>query len=158
MAEPMADLTTLTALSPRETVADALYRCVLGIDSNNQEMFESACLKNEGMTVIAGPFTIEGWTAISEFFVKAFALVTTHITSNIRIELKDGADTASMTAHTLAYHVRLEDALKPEDTSYTASCLNFIDLVKDSNDGLWKIKKWEIKILWTTGDRAVLHG
>lgn len=154
----MADLVTLTALSPREAVADALYRCVLGIDSNNRDLFESGCLKNESMIVVAGPFTIEGWTAISDFFLKLFGLVTTHITSNIRIELKDGADTASMTAHAIAYHVSPDDALKLEDTSYTASCLYFIDLVKDSNNGLWKIKKWEIKILWTTGDRAVLHG
>ena len=154
----MADLATLTALSPREAVADALHRCVLGIDSNNRDLFESGCLKNESMTVVAAPITIEGWTAISEFFLKVFVLVTTHVISNIRIELKDSADTASMTAHAVAYHVRPDDALKPEDTSYTASCLYFIDLVKDSNDGLWKIKKWEIKILWTTGDRAVLYG
>lgn len=154
----MADPVTLTALTPREAIADALHRCVLGIDSNNRDLFESGCSKNESMTVIAGPITIEGWTEISEFFQRLFILVTTHITSNIRIEVKDGADTASMTAHAVAYHVRPEDALKLEDTSYTASCLYFIDLVKDSKDGLWKIKKWEIKILWTTGDRAVLHG
>lgn len=154
----MADQVTLTALNPREAVADALHRCILGIDSNNRDLFESACLKDESMTVVAGPITIEGWTAISEFFLKVFDLVTTHVTSNIRIELKDGADTASMTAHALAYHVRPDDALKPENTSYTASCLYFIDLVKDSNDSLWKIKKWELKIQWTTGDRAILYG
>ncbi len=154
----MADSVTLTALSPREAVADALHRCVLGIDSNNRDLFESGCLKNESMTVVAGPITIEGWIAISEFFLKVFVLVTTHVISNIRIELKDDADTASMTAHGVACHVRPDDALKPEDTSYTASCLYFIDLVKDSNDGLWKIKKWEIKVQWITGDRAVLHG
>ncbi|RYO76445.1 hypothetical protein DL764_010293 [Monosporascus ibericus] len=154
----MADPVTLTALTPREAVADALHRCLLGIDSNNRDLFESGCLKNESMTVVAGPITLEGWTAISEFFLKLSVLVTTHVTSNIRIELKDGADTASMTAHALAYHVRPDDALKPQDTSYTASSLYSVDLVKDSNDGLWKIKKWEIKILWTTGDRAVLSG
>ncbi|KAF2466527.1 uncharacterized protein BDR25DRAFT_306065 [Lindgomyces ingoldianus] len=154
----MADLVTLTALSPREAVADALHRCILGIDTNNRGLFESACLTNESMTVVAGPITLEGWTAISDFFLKVFVLVTTHITSNIRIELKDGADTAFMTAHAISYHVRPDDALKPEDTSYTASSLYFIDLVKDSSDGLWKIKKWEIKVQWTTGDRAVVHG
>lgn len=154
----MADPATLIALSPREAVADALHRCALGIDSNNRDLFESGCLKNESMTIIAGPITIEGWTAISEFFLKVFVLVTTHVISNIRVELKDGSDTASMTANALAYHVRPDDALKPEDTSYTSSCLYFIDLVKDSNDGLWKIKKWELKVQWTTGDRAVLYG
>jgi hypothetical protein len=154
----MADQVTLTGLSPREAVADALHRCVLGIDTNNQDLFGSGCLKNESMSIIAGPYTIEGWTAISDFFQKVFVLETTHVISNIRIELKDGADTASMTAHALSYHIRPEDAFKPEDTSYTASSLYSIDLVKDSSDGLWKIKKWDMKILWTTGDKAVLHG
>jgi hypothetical protein len=146
----MADLATSTALSPRDAV--------FGIDSNNQDLFESACLKSASMSVVAGPITIEGWTAVSEFFRRLFALVTTHAISNVRVELEDGADTASVTANAISYHVRPGEALQPEDTSYTASCLYFIDLVKDSNDGLWKIKTWEIKMLWTTGDRAVLHG
>jgi len=154
----MTDHVALTALNPREAVADALYRCVAGIDSNDLDLFGSACLKNESMTVVAGPINIEGWAAINNFFSRLFVLVTTHITSNIRIEVKDGANTAFMTANALSYHVRPDDALKHEDTSYTASSLYYIDLIKDSSDGLWKIKKWEIRVLWTTGDRAVLHG
>jgi hypothetical protein len=110
------------------------------------------------MIFIGGGFTIEGWTAVKGLFDRAFGLVTTHITSNIRVELKDGGDTASLTAHAISYHVRPEDALKLEDTSYTAGSLYSIDLVKDGDDGLWKIKKWVIQVLWTTGDRAVLHG
>jgi hypothetical protein len=154
----MADKVTLTSLTPREAVADALHRCLLGIDSNDKALFESGCLTNETMTVIAGPMTIDGWTAINKFFARVFALVTTHITSNIRVELEDGADTASMTAHALSYHVRQEDALKTEDTSYTASSLYCIDLVRDGKDGMWRIKKWNIRIQWTTGDIKVLHG
>jgi hypothetical protein len=154
----MADAVTLTALTPREAIADALHRCVLGIDTNNQDLFESGCLKNESMALVAGPIAIDGWTAINEFFQRVFVLVTSHVISNIRIEVEDGADTASMTAHAISYHVRPDDALKPEDTSYTASSLYSIELVKDTDDGLWKIKKWEMKILWTTGDIAVLHG
>jgi hypothetical protein len=154
----MADAVTLTALSPREAIADALHRCVLGIDTNNQDLFGSGCLKNESMAIVAGPIALDGWTAISEFFQRVFVLVTTHVISNIRIEVEDGADTASMTAHAISYHIRPDDALKPEDTSYTASSLYSIDLVNDTDDGLWKIKKWEMKILWTTGDISVLHG
>jgi hypothetical protein len=148
----------LTALTPREAIADALHRCILGIDSNNQSLFESACLKNENMTIVAGPYNIEGWNAIKDFFQRVFVLITTHNISNVRIEVEDGAHTAFMTAHAISYHVRPEDAMKPEDTSYTASSLYEIDLVKDSGDGLWKIKKWKMNMLWTTGDKAVLHG
>lgn len=154
----MADQIKLTGLTPREAVADALHRCVHGIDTNDQTLFASGCVQDSSMLVVAGPVTLEGWTAINGYFQRVFNLVTTHIVSNIRIELKDGADTAHMTAHALSYHVRPDDALKKEDTSYTSSCLYDIDLVKDGNDGLWKIKRWELKIQWTTGDIKVLHG
>jgi hypothetical protein len=153
----MANTITPTALTPREAVADALHRCVLGIDTNDQDLFASACLTTGDMSVVAGPITLEGWTAIKDFFLRVFVLITTHITSNIRVELKDGADTANMTAHAMSYHVRPEGAFKNEDTSYTASSLYDIDLVRDGTDGLWKIRKWDIKVLWTTGDRAVLY-
>ena len=155
----MATSTTLTALNPREAIADALHRCVLGMDNKDRELFESACVKDDSMTITAGPIQLEGWAAINDFFGILSGVTTTHITSNIRIEVEDSAaNTASMTAHAIAYHVRPEDALKPEDTSYTASNLYFIDLIKDSNDGLWKIKKWVFKVLWTTGHRSVLYG
>ena len=84
--------------------------------------------------------------------------MTTHTISNIRIQLEDGADTASMTAHAMAYHIRSEDAFKSEDTSYTASNLYDIELVRDKGDGLWKIKRWEIRMMWTVGDRGVIYG
>lgn len=154
----MAQSEIPTPLSPREAVADALHRCILGLDTNDRDLFESACVKDESATVIAGPDTIQGWSAINETMSKVFQLVTTHFITNIRVELKDAANTAFMTAHAIAYHVRPEDAYKPEDTSYTAGCLYFIDLVKNDSDGLWKIKKWVIKIQWTSGDIAVLHG
>ena len=154
----MADMISLISLSPQEAVADALHRCVLGLDSDDRDLFESACLTNESMIFIGGGFALEGWTAIKEVFERVFTLITTHLISNIRVQLKDGQDTAFLTAHAISYHIRPDDALKQEDTSYTAGSLYSIDLVRDGNDGLWKIKRWEIKVLWTTGDKAVLHG
>ncbi|KAJ5143310.1 uncharacterized protein N7515_002097 [Penicillium bovifimosum] len=151
----MTDKVTLT---PREAVVDAFHRCLQGIDNNDHALFESACLTNETMAIVAGSTTLDGWTAINEFFERLFALVTSHMTSNIRVQMEDGADTASLTAHALAHHIRPEDAFKAEDTSYTASSLYFLNLVRDGRDGLWKIKKWEIKAQWTTGDINILHG
>lgn len=153
----MVILASPTALPPREAVADALHRCVLGIDSNDWALFESACLNNEEMVWIGGGFEIVGWTAIKELFQRLFVMVTTHAISNIRVKLEDGKREASLTAHAISYHVRPEDAFKSEDTSYTASSLYTIGLVMGEGDGLWKIRKWEAKVLWTTGDREVLH-
>jgi hypothetical protein len=151
----MADHVALNSLSPREAVADALHRCILGIDSNDQSLFDSACLNDERLNIVIGTTNLEGWTMVNAFFQKLLTLVTTHIVTNVRIQLVDEA-TASLTAHAIAYHIRPEDAFKPEDTSYTASNLYDLDLVKD-NDGLWKIKKWVIKALWTTGDVKVVQ-
>ena len=158
LAAAMASAANLTGLSAREAVADALYRCVLGMDSNNRSLFESACLKGEDMVVVAGSIPLHGWAAIDAMMDRVFAIVTTHTVSNIRVEVKgDDADTAQITAHAISHHVREEDATKLEDTSYTASSLYDIELVK-VEAGLWKMKTWLIRVLWTVGDPAVLHG
>lgn len=153
----MTQPTTLAGLSPREAVADAIHRCVLGLDNNDRALFESAMVKDEATSVTAGPRVLQGWNAINDEFVKVFSLVTTHYITNIRVNLEEDANTASMTTHATAYHIRSDEAYKPEDTSYTAGCLYFIDLVKDEADNLWKIKKWVIQVQWTTGDIAVVH-
>jgi hypothetical protein len=148
---------SLPSLTPREAIADALTRCVLGFDTNSRTLFESACLKDETMTIAIGPTVVQGWTAISAFVDRVFEIITTHVISNVRIAVEDGADTATLSAHAISYHVRPEDALKVEDTSYTAGSLYDIKLVRNADDGLWKIKRWGIEILWTVGDRAVLE-
>jgi hypothetical protein len=156
--------TRLPNLSPREAVADTLYRLTLGLDSNNRALVESACLKTPAMTFTYGPLgnqqTVTGWDAISPMFDRVFSLVTTHTVSNVRVELEndDDATTAHMTAHVISYHVREEEAFVAADTSYTASSLYDIELVKDGDDSeLWKMKTWGARILWTTGDIKVLH-
>ena len=58
---------TLSNLSPHEAIADALHRCVLGIDTKNHDLFASACVTDESMVLIAGPTTLTGWTAGTTF-------------------------------------------------------------------------------------------
>lgn len=50
----------LSGLSGRDAVGDALSRAILGIDSNDRSLFESACLTDADMTVIGGGYKIEG--------------------------------------------------------------------------------------------------
>ncbi|CAN9153522.1 unnamed protein product [Alternaria alternata] len=159
----MAAKAHLSNLTTREAIADTLHRCILGLDSNNRSMMESACLKTPEMTFVYGPSgnqaTLAGWDAINPMFDRVFGLITTHTASNIRIELEEeNASTARMTAHVISYHVRGEEAFVGADTSYTASSLYDIEVFKDSNDqGLWKIKTWKATMLWTTGDIKALH-
>lgn len=154
----MAAITSLPNLTPREGVIDAIHRCFTGMDTNDHELYESACLQDESMTVVIGPTTVQGWKAIREFSEKVFHIVTSHAITNIRVALEDGAETASVTASAMAFHLRPAEAFTPEDTSYTSASVYRFEVVKDSKDGLWKIKRWEFQVLWTVGDPTVMHG
>jgi hypothetical protein len=153
----------LPNLTPHESITDTLHRLTLGLDTNNPLLVESACLKTPALTFTYGPLgsqeTVTGWDAIAPMFDRVFRLVTTHTVSNVRVDLEnEAATTARMTAHVVSYHVREQEAFVAADTSYTASSLYDIDVVKDEEDsGLWKIKTWNARILWTTGDIKVLH-
>ena len=81
--------------------------------------------------------------------------------SNVRVNVHDEGDQgkAKLTCSALAQHIRpgKEFQVSHED-KYTTGGLYFCDLVKVDVDGLWKIKDWEARILWTEGNRKVITG
>ena len=153
----------LPNLTTHQSITDTLHRLTLGLDSNDRALVESACHKTPKMTFTYGPLgaqqTVTGFDAINSLFDRVFSLVTTHTVSNVRIEAEsENATFARMTAHVISYHVREEEAFVAADTSYTASSLYDMQLLKDEDDeGLWKITTWNARMLWTTGDIKVLH-
>ncbi|KAI4666727.1 uncharacterized protein J4E79_002767 [Alternaria viburni] len=153
----------LPNLTTHQSITDTLHRLTLGLDSNNRALVESACHKAPEMTFTYGPLgaqqTVTGFDAINPLFDRVFSLVTTHTVSNVRIEAEsENVTSARMTAHVISYHVREEEAFVAADTSYTASSLYDMRLLKDKDDGgLWKITTWKARMLWTTGDIKVLH-
>lgn len=158
-SQNMSHSVSLASLSPREAVADALYRCVVGMDDNNPAMFESSFMKGKDTSFSINDKAVEGTDAITAYiYNKIMPLHTTHFITNIRVDLKDGADTAYMTASALAYHYKAEDAFKSEDKSYVTAGLYYIDLVKDDDDNLWKIKTFKVKLNWTNGQASVISG
>ena len=143
-------------LSPREEVADTLHTCILGLDTNDRDLFSSAFLHSPETSLTGGGHTLTGIDNILTFFERAFAVVTTHFITNIRVDFPDGKEgEADLTCHAIAYHIRPEEAMSREDTSHTAGCLYELGFVKA--EGSWKIKRWNIKTQWTTGDIKVLH-
>lgn len=156
----MAYPITIKGLTPREAVADALHRSMLGFDTNERSLLESAFVKDEDTSIVLDKEVVQGWTAMEARIGGIFALVSTHVISNVRVVLEDNdhPQAASMTAHAIAYHIRPDEVFTPEDSSYTNGTLYSMNLVKDAADGLWKIKKWEIQRLWTSGDRAIVYG
>ena len=77
--------------------------------------------------------------------------------SNVRVDVKDGADTASLTAYALAQHCPPGKGKEPDASKYLAGGEYCIDLIKDEADGLWKIKKWVLNVIWSQGDASVMQ-
>lgn len=151
------------ALTPREAVIDTLHRAILGLDSNDRSLFESACLTTDEMEWVGGGVSATGWDAVSALFERVFGLITMHVVSNVRVSFADAGDEggdsgeARVTAHAVSYHVRREDAESVEERSFTGYSLYDMVLVR-AEDGGWRIKRWQADVLRTTGDRSVVHG
>lgn len=77
--------------------------------------------------------------------------------SNIRVDVKEGADTASLVAYALAQHCPPGRGKEPDGPKYLTGGEYWIDLVRDESDGLWKIKKWVLDIVWRQGDASVMQ-
>ncbi|KAI8721648.1 SnoaL-like domain-containing protein [Fusarium sp. LHS14.1] len=153
----MASLATNLSLSDREAIPDALYRSIIGLDSNDKAIFESAW-HQDAQFIFDGTPPIEGLAAIlaTTFQLIGAGLDTTHMVSNVRIDLKDGADTAKMTAHALAQHYRKGEGWKPGAERFLTGNMYWIDLIKDKSDGLWKMTKFHMKAIWGEGDASII--
>ncbi|KAH8912744.1 hypothetical protein BR93DRAFT_922707 [Coniochaeta sp. PMI_546] len=145
------------ALPDREAIPDALYRSIIGLDTNDQNIFESAWHKDATFVYDEFP-PAQGLDAIlgSTFQYVGAGLDTTHFVSNVRVDVKDGADTATMTAHALAQHYRKDEGRNPKAPRYMTGNMYLIDLAKDNTEGLWKMTRLEIKVIWREGDASIV--
>jgi hypothetical protein len=128
----------LTSLTPREAITDALYRAVIGFDRNDLEILNSSFIGEEVTFELKGDpsRSAHDLTTIKNGVLAHVGLMdTTHSISNIRVDVKDGANTASLTCYALAQHC-------PPGRG---------------KDGLWKIKKWVLDVIWRQGDRSVME-
>lgn len=121
-------------------------------------MFKSAWLAEDpDISIIVGDTTTVGLEDITEHvFERIGVLDTTHLATNIRIDLKDGSDKASLTSYTLAQHYRPGEGFKREAQQLMTGGTYYLDLGKDKADGLWKVKKWIINFLWSEGDMSIV--
>ena len=75
--------------------------------------------------------------------------------SGIRISLDDGTDTAKLTATSMNQHAPRGRGNEPDGPKFLAGGRYWVDFVKVN--GEWKIKKWEMKIIWMQGDASVMQ-
>lgn len=151
----------LTSLTPREAVADALYRVCIGLDRNDAPLFDSAWAGEDVyLAVHDGEDRI--FKSLAEIHANGLSRVgpmdTTHIASNVRVELQDGASIASLTAYVLAQHAAPGRGKIPGAPKFLVGGEVAMDLVRDQSDGLWKITKWIFDIIWRQGDISVTRG
>lgn len=154
---PSLPTTLSPALTGRDAIADALYRLVLGLDTNDKELFDSAFTPNS--TFAINGRVSEGLPAIhTDCFDVITKLDTTHFITNIRTNIDDSGSKAAVTASALAQHYRGGKGLEPNQTRLLAGSLYYVDFIKDEISGLWKVKDFKMQTTWAEGDWGVLTG
>lgn len=147
--------TTLSPpLGPREAITDALYRCVVGLDTNDKPLFISAFTDDASFAINDKVMTglPDITTGIYDRIVK---MDTTHFVTNVRIHIDSANGTARLTASALAQHYNGGKAFEPDAKSYLAGSLYWGDLVEDKAEGLWKFTSWRVKAKWGEGDQSI---
>lgn len=154
----MRSPTSLTGLTTREAIADALYRGVQGIDTNDLSLFKSALVDLKEFRFQMAGAEMQGEDVImNDMWNFVGPMATTHTISNIRIDVKDdAATTATMTAYAVARHQKNGTGEDPTSPHLTAGGIYTLDLMRDSNDGLWKMKRWAVDTIWRDGDASVM--
>jgi hypothetical protein len=143
-------------LSTRDAITDTIYRGVLGVDTNNFDLVTSALHDSPTTSFEINGEQYQGLEAIkARVFDRIGPLDTTHTVSNMRIEMEDGAEVASLTAHVLAQHYRPGEGLLGDSKGVLVGGLYFVDLVRNPDDD-WRITTWKIKMIWKDGDESVI--
>ncbi|KAJ5108263.1 hypothetical protein N7456_004938 [Penicillium angulare] len=154
MSIPALPASLSPSLSGRDAVADALYRCVIGLDTADEALFKSA-FTTDAVFDINGT-VMDGLEAIiSQCYINIAKMDTNHFLSNIRINITDEDSKAQVTCSALAQHYRGGEGMQPGSVPLLAGSLYWVELVHDSADGLWKVKHWTLKSNWGQGDWTV---
>ena len=143
-------------LSDREAIADCIYRAVQAFDLADCALLDS-CFFDDAVFQVVGD-TMVGRQAIHEqSFDFVSKLDTTHYPSGIRIEWpSNDANAAKVCCSFLAYHWRQGEGMKEGASRFTVGGYYFVDVEKDTADGLWKARRFEVKALWTEGNVGVM--
>ena len=153
MAYPLS----LSGLSEREEITDTVVRALLGLDSNDKFLWESAWALDSDIILDINGNVLKGLENINKgCFDKVGPMNTQHLLSNIRIDLEEGANVARLTAYVLAQHYRPGEGVAPNSEHLLAGATYDIQVVKESN-GKWNLKAFALKIIWRQGNPEVME-
>ncbi|CAK7227033.1 hypothetical protein SBRCBS47491_006432 [Sporothrix bragantina] len=157
----MASSYILSGLTTREAIIDAMTRVLTALDTNDVGLFDSAWAGEDVLAQIGNDDdkkVLPNLSLIRKLiFERVAAMDTTHSYTTPRVHVEEGADTAYLTAVSLAQHCPEGRGREPDGPKYLVGGNYRVDLIKDPADGVWKIKKWVIKVIWSEGDRTILE-
>jgi hypothetical protein len=156
----MAHPHVLSSLVEREAITEVIYRALIACDRYDTATFNTAWAGEDVVFEIHDDEkrVLPNLTLIRTHILdKVGPMDTTHNLSLVRVDVKDGADTASLTATSLAQHCPPGKGRDPEGPKYTVGGQYSVDLIKDEA-GEWKVKKWVLNVIWSQGDPSVMHG
>lgn len=158
MPEGMKVPVNLSPSSPedREAITDCIHRLMLGIDTNDAELFDSSLAQDAQWELHIK--TLDGLEEIHEKFYQGVTeLDTTHYVTNIRIQVTNGGSEAEVSTLYEAHHYRAGRGIIPGAARYSTGGVYFIRLGKDdAAHGAWRIKYMKMKPIWTEGDRLLV--
>ena len=150
----------LPSLTPREGIADAIYRLVNSLDNNDKIMFRSAFKEGDATIQVKSGGEPRNYI-VSDFEEQVLnnvgPKVTTHMVSNVRISLVDGATRAFLSASVLAQHCKMGSGLDPDGSKFMIGETYAANLERDIQEDLWKINNLTISLIWSQGDPTVLQ-
>ena len=148
-------------LTDREAITDAIVRLVLSIDDGDAELLSSTITDDMVMDLTGlnesgfayRPFV--GKEMVVQGLMKAVgtSLDTTHHVSNFRIDL--GIDSAKLDCYALAQHFRRGEGLSSKSNDCFLAGNKYHSIVV-REEGVWKVKRLEVKAAWTYGDGSVM--
>jgi hypothetical protein len=150
---------TLTSLSPREAITDTIYRATLAFDRNDATLLNTAFVLDHASVIFDFNGTLlHGLDAIRTQLLNLVGpMDTTHLISNVRIDLQAGGNEAQLNCYALAQHSLKGEGMNGTGRKYLAASEYWIDLVKvERQSGVWGITKWVMKTIWTQGDASVM--
>jgi hypothetical protein len=160
MPEGMKVPTVLSHPSPsdRDAITDCVHRLMLGMDTNDSEVFDSALAPDAKWELHIK--TLEGRQAIHDqcYDSDIVKLDTTHYVTNIRIHVAESGSEASVSTLYEAHHYRGGRGTIGGAARYSTGGVYFMKMVKDQTwaDGVWKINFMKMKPIWTEGDRILV--
>lgn len=145
----------LDGLSTREQITDVLYRATWAIDRNDKALWDTVWAEGDDIFIAIGDRKSQGKEAVDQSLKTVGPLDTHHTTTGIRIDVKEGASTARLTANAQNMHYPAGQGMSGSQRYFLAASTYDCTFVKQNDS--WKLKGWQIDVAWAQGDPSVMN-